>query len=131
MKRFLYHWAPVIFYTALIFVFSSFALTVPKGSDKIIHILEYALLGFFMTRALLLTWNISKGWGIFLGTLATAVLGALDEFHQLFVPGRSSTVGDGLADLGGALLGSLLFIYLGTWLYRSKKLYERPKAKCY
>jgi VanZ family protein len=37
--------------------------------------------------------------------IATAY-GAIDEFHQSFVPGRSSTVADGIADAAGAALGA-------------------------
>jgi len=42
-----------------------------------------------------------------------------DEFHQSFVPGRTSLVSDVLIDFGGALIG-LVFFYLAYY-----KIYKR------
>lgn len=41
--------------------------------------------------------------------LFVAVYGAVDEFHQYFVPGRSVELFDWLADVSGALLFIFLF----------------------
>jgi VanZ family protein len=38
-----------------------------------------------------------------------AALGAIDEWHQLAVPGRSADVRDWLADVIGALLGIVVW----------------------
>ncbi len=130
MKKNLSHWAPVLLYTALIFVFSSFPVAVSAGTDKLLHILEYSLMGFLVTRAILLTWNLKRISGAVLGGLLGGALGACDEIHQKFVPGRFSSVGDGLADLIGAFLGAVVFILLGTVLYRSQKLYPRHDKCC-
>ena len=46
-----------------------------------------------------------------------------DEFHQSFVPGRTSLVSDVLVDFGGALIG-LTFFYLAYY-----KIYERYAIK--
>lgn len=46
-----------------------------------------------------------------------------DEFHQSFVPERTSAVSDVLVDLGGALIG-LIFFYLAYY-----KIYERYAIK--
>jgi VanZ family protein len=36
------------------------------------------------------------------------VLGALDEAHQSFVPGRTPSIGDLLADVVGGTLGAII-----------------------
>ncbi|MBI5187071.1 MAG: VanZ family protein [Nitrospinae bacterium] len=77
------------------------------GEDKIIHLLEYALLGLLLMRCLV-PWRggvPAKGLSMFLGTLH----GIGDEFHQSFVPGRESDINDILMDFLGAALASLLY----------------------
>ena len=51
----------------------------------------------------------------------TSVYGALDEIHQMFIPGRFAEVLDWLADAAGAILGVLIISYL------IKKLKYVPK----
>jgi VanZ family protein len=41
--------------------------------------------------------------------LLSTVYASTDEFHQLFVPGRSGMITDVLIDTSGAVLGSLMF----------------------
>ncbi len=129
-KRVLYNWSPPLVYFGIIFLLSSFPLHAPPGSDKFWHVLEYSLLGFFIARAVLLTFSLPR-WGaglfaIFLG----GFLGVLDEFHQYFVPARTASGFDALADLAGAALGTLLFIFFGVLLFKNAKLYPRTGDKC-
>jgi VanZ family protein len=44
--------------------------------------------------------------------LAASAYGAIDEFHQSFVPGRDCNVWDWLADTLGAFLGALAVMLL-------------------
>lgn len=61
-----------------------------------------------------------KGRGIIIYILFICLFYAVtDEFHQSFVPGRTSLVSDILVDFGGALIGLTLF-YLGYY-----KIYKR------
>ena len=46
-----------------------------------------------------------------------------DEYHQMFIPGRGSSVSDVLIDFGGALVG-LGFFYLAYY-----KVYVRYSIK--
>ncbi|MFO1462451.1 MAG: VanZ family protein [bacterium] len=130
MKKLFKNWGPVIAYFALIFILSSIPVQVRPGVDKVLHVLEYALMGFFATRGVLLSWNLSRGMGIFLGGLMATALGVFDELHQYFVPGRSASPYDAMADLAGAYLGAALFVVLGTMLYGSHKLYPDAQQKC-
>ena len=85
------------------------------GIDKILHF------GYFLGGAGLLSAALylqrrdrrtEVSWGRLLLTVVIllAAIGALDEWHQSWIPGRSGNdLGDWLADVAGALAGSLLF----------------------
>ena len=97
---------------AVIFAASSVAnLTeLPGGlNDHVGHFVGYAMLCAFVIYAL-----ASGRWaGLTPGAAAWAVVistayGISDEFHQRFVPGRSSTLDDIIADFAGALTIALL-----------------------
>ena len=73
------------------------------------HMTEFAILSVLLFLWLGL-WEMTllrRGMTAF---LATAFYAASDEFHQLFVPGRSGRVSDVLIDSSGALLGVIVFI---------------------
>lgn len=92
-----------------------------KPLRKCAHASEYALLGI-LCMAHLNTYRISstpetaKGFHwrtslplrILLAELLCVLYAATDEFHQLFVEGRSGQVTDVCIDGGGALLGILI-----------------------
>jgi len=105
-------WGPVGLMLAVIFGASSIPnLTTLPGniSDKSGHSIGYGLLGILILRALAggrlreVTWRR----GIAAIVLAT-LYGVTDEFHQLFVPGRSADRYDVLADCVGATIGAAL-----------------------
>ena len=88
-----------------------FAQNIDHPIRKTAHALEYALLGVLLTGAFVDEKNRRKArilipWG--LGTFYAAT----DEFHQLFVPGRSGQVSDVALDSVGVLLGVLIVIIL-------------------
>jgi len=102
-------WGPVILQMALIFVASSIPNlgALPGGvSDKSGHSIGYAMLAGLLLRAFAggrvrgITWT--RG---LLAILLATCYGATDEFHQLFVPGRSADRYDVVADFIGATLG--------------------------
>ena len=130
MKKFLFNWIPVIAYVSLIFVVSSLPVHVAEPTDKFIHFFEYAAMGFFTTRALMLTFNLPRAWGLILGGLSAGLFGVLDELHQYFVPGRNASVGDALTDMLGGFAGAAIFLLVGLYLYRSQRLYTDPHGGC-
>lgn len=72
---------------------------------KTAHFAEYAILGFLLTGAA----SLGNGWKSFLQPGFTGALyAASDEFHQLFVPGRSGQISDVLLDSAGVCFGVLL-----------------------
>jgi VanZ family protein len=76
-----------------------------SNADKLAHVLEYLGLGALLTRACRATWNAPAApmAAICLGIL----VGTCDEWHQAFVPGRSSSGLDLLADTVGLGLAPL------------------------
>jgi VanZ family protein len=80
-------------------------------SDKIAHFAAYALLGALVARALAgaawVGYTLTTVWHAWSFSTLYALT---DELHQTFVPGRSSSLGDGLADSSGALLGAVVML---------------------
>lgn len=75
---------------------------------KTAHFSEYAVLGF-LEYGLAVLW-MKKGTGrIVLTAVILFLSGALDELHQLFVPGRYASFWDVLLDTAGGCAGMLLF----------------------
>jgi len=131
MKKFFLTWGPVLAYGGLIYIQSAFPQAVPIGFplDKIIHFFEFSLLGFFIIRSFLLTWNIGQWTAVFLAGTLAGLWGVLDEIHQSFVPARNASWGDGLADILGAFAGAAAFLWFGKYLYRRKLLYEKQSCE--
>lgn len=81
------------------------AMIVPQ-QDKILHFVFYAGGATILAAALRLLTNV-RGAALVVGTaFAIGLLGALDEYNQQFIPGRSGlSIADWTADLAGALAG--------------------------
>lgn len=111
-------WLPPLVYMVAIFWMSSRSNPIPGlrlvgGTDKIAHAAAYALLAFLFARALAGTFPKRSllSMASSAALIATAY-GALDEFHQTFVPGRHGCIWDAVADGVGALLGASSFLLL-------------------
>jgi VanZ family protein len=108
-KKALLYWLAAFGYMALIFFLSSLEEinNLPDyTNDKVLHLLAYVPLAFLFYMAL-----NKSGFRRFLFVLAflfASFYGATDEFHQSFVAGRESSVGDLVADSVGALLGCIV-----------------------
>jgi VanZ family protein len=104
-------WAPVVLYMGLIFYASAQPeVPLPPGlTDKPTHSLAYTGLGVLVVRALAggLGARIDVATAL-LGIVLTTAYGMTDEFHQMFVPGRSAEVKDLFADAIGAVLGAIV-----------------------
>ena len=70
---------------------------------KLAHMTEYASLGV-LSCALALTFGM-KIKNLLIAFLFCVLYSGSDEFHQLFVPGRSGQLTDVLIDSSGALIG--------------------------
>jgi len=107
-------WLPVLLYAGAIFINSSgpSAVTLPPfpHADKLAHLAAYALMGWLVLRALVITLNQPPTSRLFLAAaLIAALYGASDELHQGLVPARDSSLADLAADGLGSVLGAWLF----------------------
>src|SRR4051794_1327013 len=107
LGRRLWLWGPPLVYMVAIFHFSSESHPLPQLTehvwDKFLHTVEYAGLAVLFFRALsgegLTMWTAAA-----LTVLLVSAYGASDEWHQLFVPERSSDIYDWMTDtLAGAI----------------------------
>lgn len=81
------------------------------------HGLEYLVLALLVANVF--RCFSKKPKEVFITILFICLLYAVsDEFHQSFVPGRSSMVSDVLIDFGGSLIGTIIY-YFG-WAIRIK-----------
>ena len=95
---------------AAIFTVSSMsAPPIPGGADKPWHALGYLGLTVVVVRAIAggLRRRISPRV-LVLSMCVVVLYGASDELHQMFVPGRTASFDDLLADALGALAGASL-----------------------
>jgi VanZ family protein len=103
-------WLPVLVWAAVIFAFSSVPdLGTGLGTwdtvlRKLAHVLEFALLGALLLRA------VERPWPAFALGVAYA---ASDEAHQHFVAGRHASPRDVLIDAAGVALGLLIWRRIG------------------
>jgi VanZ family protein len=95
---------------ALIFYFSSLSKPIPyelsRDADKVIHIIEYALLGFLMSYSMK---NSANDKYFFFGWIFSSFYGFTDEIHQLFVFMREASILDVSADIIGSLAGAYCY----------------------
>lgn len=69
---------------------------------KIAHIIEYLILGI-LVFSFVNEFKIDRK--IIVSLLVCLILSSLDEFHQLFIPGRTGKILDVFIDMMGVLLG--------------------------
>lgn len=109
-------WRPTLLWMLFIFLLSSVpGRDIPKIQiphlDKVFHFIEYSVLGVLMVRSLVRT---RPGVPIPGSAVLAAVLVILfafsDEWHQTFIPGRSSEWGDIGVDAVAAVLGICFFL---------------------
>jgi VanZ family protein len=75
------------------------------GADKVAHFGFYGIAGF-----LFVLWRRENGEGalsaVVRASIFAALLGAFDEIHQHWIPGRSMDILDWMADFAGGTAGS-------------------------
>ena len=113
MKKILF-FTPAALYYAFIFYLSSRSLDIKIDIlffDKVIHLVEFALLGILLSFGYFMSLKSSLMIKAVLTICSGFVLGGLDEFHQYFIPRRSIEFFDVIADAIGILIGLLLYYY--------------------
>lgn len=128
MRRFFWLWTPAILQMIAIFFISNIPnlKEIPGGiSDKTGHFIGYAILAACLLRALAgAGWAGVNGGVVWRAWGLSTLYAASDETHQWFVPGRSASLLDLLADaLGGAAIVLLIWSAAG-WVNRAVKSRE-------
>lgn len=124
VKRQWMHFLPIIAYVGLIFFLSSrphFHAPGPEfaARDKVAHFVEYFILGALLFKAI--GWSASRDRlmnFLFLFSVGVSVA-ALDELFQSYIPGRTMSVLDWLADAAG--IASSVGMFVLTPLGRRKR----------
>lgn len=112
-------WRSVAAWAVLILVATTLPLTAVVRRtpvvwlDKLVHGVLYLVLGWLVGAAVCAMGRRNAGaWLVAL--LALSAFAALDEVHQLWLPGRVASLGDWAADVVGATLGLTTGMILWT-----------------
>ena len=109
-------WFPVAAYMALIFYLSSLPHPdeqLPKFlfetlGDKLLHVIEYAVFAALSYRAFRRAGGpYAARYAVVFAAAAASLYGVTDEVHQAFVPFRTATWLDWVADTAGGVLGAV------------------------
>lgn len=108
---------PFFIFTLLIWAGSSIpGKSIPQvfefTPDKLVHLAEYFILGIFLQRWIgfdFSDWRRSKKLSV--GIAIGALVGAIDECWQSFIPGRSPDFRDWLMDVSGILIAGWIFYF--------------------
>lgn len=148
LQRFLVYWLPLFGWMCVIYTASSDVNSVRHSSTlfeplvrwlfpqmsavnveqlhhlfrKLCHMAEYALFAVLAWRAIRQPQkNDSRPWRWDEYGLALTIVfayAASDEFHQVFVPGRTGQVSDVMVDVGGGTIGLTVWWLAGKALRR-------------
>ncbi len=102
-------WWFVAAYCVLIFIGSSIpGREMPEGtpSDKLLHTIEYLILGALVMYAIVSTTRWSLWLALVPAILFGGIYGITDELHQMVTPRRDPSVLDVVADFGGSAIGA-------------------------
>jgi VanZ family protein len=121
MKKFLRLWLPVLLWMGVIFIGSSIGSMPQVGGDttdaivhRTAHLLEFALLGWLVLRALS-DGRVPDRRAVIIALIVVTLYGASDEYHQGFTPGRSSELSAVVFDAVGGLIG------LWAWWWKTHR----------
>ena len=143
ISKFLKYWLPIVIWLIMIFIGSTDLMSAEHTSRiigpilrwlypgispsrieqvqfvirKTAHVSEYAVLSLLIFRALA---NTTRQAGLAgaasITLLISSAFAASDEFHQSFVPSRTSSVRDVVIDITGAIFGMTIY-----WSFVHKK----------
>jgi VanZ family protein len=86
----------------------------PFNPYSLLHIPLYGILAFLLLRAVRSNFRAGFSSRFLIAGVIAAAVGALDEWHQSFIPGRDASFGDVLLDWVGIGLVMLLAIRRGS-----------------
>ena len=108
-------WLPVGLLCVAIFIQSCLPAADPGPDfafkDKWLHIVVYGLLALLFSRAWRLTWpdRLSSSQLVMTSICFAGLYGLSDEMHQVWVATRQASAMDAVANVVGAIFGSVIF----------------------
>jgi VanZ family protein len=81
-----------------------------RYADKAVHFIMYGGLGLLLARAMHNPPRTTRFRVILAAFLLVAAIGALDEWHQRYIQGRSAELADWMTDSAGGLIGALIWV---------------------
>lgn len=108
-------WTPPAVWVVLILIATSWpGISVGPDRlalDKVFHFTAYAVLAALLLRASSRPRLVTAlaVWGV------VVAFGAVDEWHQSFIPSRSMSFADWIADSSGALVGIIVARLIPPW----------------
>jgi VanZ family protein len=121
-------WLPPLVYMAAIFHFSSESQPLPMLTehvwDKILHTIEYVGLAVLVFRALDGE-ELGRWQSAVLTVIIVSAYGASDEWHQSFVPMRSSDVEDWLTDTVAGAIGATAYVVFQRARLKPSRYFRR------
>jgi len=130
VTRALLAWGPPVAWAGVLFLLSEWS-SVPRSTwaalnDKVVHLALYAVLGASLAWGKRVGSEDPPHWALL---LLGAGYGAVDEWHQNFVPRRHPSVADWFADVVGLLVGYLLVLGLWSlWKRSTSDLRSAPRG---
>lgn len=100
-----------------------------KPLRKCMHATEYLILSILILNWLR-NYDIKKWKAIVVSVITSLLYACTDEFHQLFVAGRTSQFTDVLIDTSGAIIGAIIFSILMAIISKSKFTKKFSKNYC-
>lgn len=87
--------------------------------DKEFHLIEYLVVGLALFNLITKGFRQVSALGLVLGYLFLAFIGAIDEFYQYWIPGRSPDRSDFFYSALGAALSLAITAMIGFWISRA------------
>jgi VanZ family protein len=81
-----------------------------RNADKGVHFTMYAILGLLIARAMHNPPRTTRLRVVLAAFFLVVAFGAVDEWHQQYMKGRSTDVRDWVADATGGLIGALVWV---------------------
>ena len=120
-------WVVTILIAIFIFYISSLTFAPGTGTTNLLSIIYHILIFFFFSLFLFISSvkRNQKARRLFLLTVVISIIYAvLDELHQHFVPGRSSSISDIFLDSLGILFSSVIYFILMVYSKITGKIHK-------
>ena len=107
-------WPPVLWLGAILTATSIPSSFLPETdvrfADKGVHFFMYGVQSLLFARAMRNPPRTTRFRVALSALLLTSAIGAMDEWHQQYIEGRSSEMLDWMADTTGGLIGAVVWL---------------------